>query len=226
MKRSNHLKTKNEVRTDGLPNPTVISDLCLPVLRLQLANEQLGFKPEPRSRTVSSYRLVGSGQQFATARETYPVHLFRTGNRSALYWAAVALDFRYTDPKYELVNVQIILFSGDARQQKVPMLRAEWHCSTEILEAPNAQPHWHVYTEPWPEADLGFAGRVVTNFARATEQHDTVTENYRGVPFHFAMSAQWHRMGDDAHRIKVSDAQSLIKWLSGCLTYIRGQLQE
>lgn len=214
-----------QVRIDGLSNPTLLSDLCLPVLRRQLANEQLGFKPEARSRAVSSYRLVGSRQQFATARETYPVHLFRAG-RSALYWAAVALDFHYSDPKYELVNVQIIVFRGDARQRKVPLFRAEWHCSTEVLEAQNAQPHWHAYSESWPNDDPGFGERVVTYFTPSKEQQGADTQDTHSIPFHFAMSAQWDRLGDDAHRIKPENVQSLARWLSGCLSYIRTQLRE
>ena len=190
------LKVGKQVSTRGLPNPTVVSDLCLPILRRQLANEQLGFKSEARSRSVSSFRLVGREQQFASARETYPIHLFRAG-RSALYWAAVVLDFRYTDPRYELVNVQIIVFRGDARQRKVPLFRAEWHCSREVLEAQNAQPHWHVYTESWDTNNPDFGGRVVTDFARGVEKKEGGANDPRGIPFHFARSSQWHRLGNE-----------------------------
>jgi hypothetical protein len=225
-KASHKVASSHPIGTKELQNPEVLANLCLPVLRQKLANQQIGFKAEPRVRSLSSYKLCGRNQQFGEARENYPIHLFRAGV-AELYWVAVTLEFRYTDPRYELVGAQIIVFSGNARQRKKPLLRAEWHCSREDLDAIHAQPHWHVYAEPWQPTGKPFGQKALTDFTAAEAQRAEDNQSdaeLLSVPFHFAMSSQWHIRGADSHRHEIPDVDSLQGWLSGCLAYIHSEL--
>jgi len=183
--------------------------------------QELGYGPlqfaatAKQPRGVTRYELVGTNQQRVAARDEYLVHPL-TDFTVDRYWAAVALDFQFSDPNHDLISVQIIVFKGDAFSPKQPMLRAEWHCSPTDLQAHHAQPHWHAYTSEVPvspsfDAAIPFGAPPVEQRADA-------------LRFHFAMASRWQTEGPDAHTFALPDSKTLAKWLEGCMKYIRSQL--
>jgi hypothetical protein len=148
----------------------------------------------------------------------YLVHPLRIPTADQ-YWAAFALEFHYTDPAYDLINVQIVVFRGDPFGDKRPLFRAEWHCSEADLAASHAQPHWHIYAINEPRTTEIFGERSAAQFTGL---------DIRGardvVDFHFAMSAAWDAKGVDAHRAPIADSATLTRWFEGCLQYIRSEL--
>jgi hypothetical protein len=203
-------------KTTRLANPAVLTTSCIPILEQELGYAPLTFsQTAKRFRGVTRYELVGSYQQRATARDEYLVHPL-TDSTADRYWAAVTLDFQYSDPNHDLVSIQIVVFKGDAFGPKQPMLRAEWHCSPADLQAPHAQPHWHAYTSEEP-APFSFGEPVPFEAPTGSSREP--------LSFHFAMASKWQTDGPGAHTLCLSDSTMLVKWLSGCLKYIRSQLQ-
>jgi hypothetical protein len=215
-------KALGSTAVGNVANPKSVLDFCLPVLKDHFHTENLGFTFAPRARRVSRYELRGLGQQIGTARERYSLHLL-SGGTGGLYWAAVVVEFRFVDPAYELINIEIVVFKGEAYEPKLPFFRAEWHCSPADLLERHAQPHWHVYIEQSPRSESAFDTEVVSEF-RLDEVTSEISEA-QTVPFHFAMSSSWQEHGMDAHRQPVNTVLALQNWLNGCLGYIRSQLQ-
>lgn len=207
-----------ETSTVGLPNPASLTNTCIPVME-----EQFGYSPlrfavgEQRVRGITRYELVGSFQQRAIARDRYLIHPL-PGTALERHWAAVALDFQYIDPVHNLTSAQIIVFKGDPFGDKLPLFRAEWHCSPSDLSAPHAQPHWHVYSVFEETAKATFGETRTLDFPG--DLHRVVL---RTLDFHFAMSSSWHTNGADAHRHAIANSAALTNWLQGCLQYIRGE---
>lgn len=185
--------------------------------------EQFGYSPlrfavgERRVRGITRYELVGPLQQRADARERYFVHPL-PGMAPQRHWAAVALDFQYADPVHNLTSAQIIVFRGDPYGDKLPLFRAEWHCSPSDLTAPHAQPHWHVYPLLEEIPTPTFGEPEVMDFPG--DRRSVVSQ---ALDFHFAMSSSWHTDGADAHRHRIANSAMLANWLKGCLQYIRGE---
>lgn len=205
--------------TGGLKNPQLLTNACLSILEDQFGYSPLSFTPgEPRARAVTRYELVGGLQQVARARETYRVHPLPS-NAAERYWGAVALDFQYADPGYDLISAQIVVFRGDPHAEKLPVFRAEWHCSPSDLKASHAQPHWHVYRSADAQVSSVFLEERPPEFpARAVPPPDTVN-------FHFAMSSLWQTNGTASHTHALGTLTALRNWLHGCLEYIRSELK-
>ncbi len=216
-------KTAGIAAVNKVADPTTVLRACLPVLKAQFDTDALGFAHAPLARRVSRYELQGPAQQTATARDKYAIHLLCSG-ACGLYWAAVVLDFKFVDPTHDLVNVEIVVFTGAAYGSKVPFLRAEWHCSPADLAERHAQPHWHAYVSTPSRTETHFAQEPVAEFrtnVTPSEEQETVAS----IPFHFAMSSSWQKGDQHAHREPVATVLALQNWLNGCLYYIRSQLQ-
>ena len=208
----------------GIEKPETVLDVCLPALRKQFGQTTLGFKPTIRSARVTRYALSGTGQQRGTARDAYPI-LPLCETTKAIYWAGITVNFQFLDSSHQLVDAGIIIFEGDAfAEEKIPVLRAEWYCSDEQMQAIHAQPHWHVYHPPPQYQGPGFSADSPATFAPDGQADEEVDREAQLMRFHFAMSAEWQRGGLNAHIGAITSASALGNWLSGCLSYIVGQL--
>jgi hypothetical protein len=206
----------------GIAEPKVVLDACLPALRRQFDQRTLGFKPLTRAERVTCYMLSGVNQQFGTAREVYAVHPL-CQNVDAIYWAGITVNFQFINSSHHLVDAGIVVFEGNGFGVKVPLLRAEWHCSDEHMRARHAQPHWHAYYRPEPRASAVFTPESPINFASAPEAAVNETAEAQAMQFHFAMSAAWQRGDTNGHVTSIESGKALEDWLCGCLSYIAGQ---
>jgi len=124
-----------------------------------------------------------------------------------------------------LVDAGIIVFEGQGFQQdKVPLLRAEWHCSEEQLRERHAQPHWHVYIPSQATSQRGFDPDRPLEFPSSSPEQMKDGGELEQMKFHFAMSALWQSGNPNAHTFPIESAKSLETWLCGCLGYVVGQL--
>jgi hypothetical protein len=168
--------------------------------------------------------LSGPGQQRGTAREGYTI-LPLCGSTDLIYWAGITVNFQFLNSSHQLVDAGIIIFQGDVfAEEKVPVLRAEWHCSDDQMREIHAQPHWHVYHPPQQYAGPGFSADSPTTFGPDDSVHEEANREVQLMRFHFAMSAEWQRGEKNAHVGAITSATALGDWLSGCLSYIIGQL--
>jgi hypothetical protein len=208
----------------GIEKPETVLNVCLPVLRKQFGQTTLGFEPTNRSAKVTRFTLSGTGQQRGTAREAYPIlPLCRSTN--AIYWAGITVNFQFLGSSHQLVDAGIIIFEGDAfAERKIPVLRAEWHCSDEQMQEIHAQPHWHAYHPPPQYLGPRFNAGSPTAFAPDEQTEERADREAQLMSFHFAMSAEWQRGEMKAHVGAIASAKALGDWLSGCLSYIVGQL--
>ncbi len=159
----------------GIEKPEAVLDVCLRSLRKQFAQPALGFKSAARSARVTRYSLSGPGQQKGTAREGYTI-LRLCSTTEEIYWAGITVNFQFLDTSHQLVDAGIIIFKGDVfDENKVPVLRAEWHCSDDQMRAIHAQPHWHAYHPPaqtlGPEFSAG-APSIFASGGRVDEEVD------------------------------------------------------
>ena len=198
----------------------VVKD-CIVSLNKQY-RQGLGFTSAPRSAKVTRYSVTSPYQHFGIARETYRIFpICRTVDAS--YWAGITIDFQFLDPSHHLVDAAIIIFQGEFTESKVPILRAEWHCSDDRMQAIHAQPHWHVYYPPPQYRGATFSEGSPATFSPDAQAADAVVEA-KSMYFHFAMSAEWQRGRLNAHVGAITSATDLQHWLCGCLSYIASQL--
>jgi hypothetical protein len=216
------LPTASNLCLSGIDKPEEVLKACLPALRKQLGNS-LGFTSADRTARVKRYAFTSANQQYGTARERYPI-LQLCQSVKEIYWAGITVDFQFLNLSYQLVDAGIIIFQGDGFGEKAPVLRAEWHCSDEHLQAVHAQPHWHVYPTPSGQIGPGFSPNSPRDFASDDQVKDVVDSKAQWKNFHFAMSAAWQCGDQKAHISAITSATALESWLCGCLSYIVGQL--
>jgi len=207
----------------GIDKPEDVLKACLPALRKQFNEPTLGFTSVDRTARVKRYALCGVNQKIGTAREQYrilPLYI----STSAFYWAGITVDFQFLISSHQLIDAGIIIFKGDAIADKIPVLRAEWHCADECLQAIHAQPHWHVYYPPLRYLGVGFSPDYPKDFDPDELAEDEGDSEAQLMRFHFAMSAEWQRGDQNAHVRAITSATALGGWLCGCLSYIVGEL--
>lgn len=208
----------------GIEKPETVLAVCLPALRMQFGQTALGFQGADRSARVKRYMLSGPGQQKGTAREGYTI-LPLCKSTDLIYWAGITVNFQFLNSSHQLVDAGIIIFQGDVfAEEKVPVLRAEWHCSDDQMQEIHAQPHWHVYHPPQQYVGPGFSADSPTTFGPDDSAREETNREIQLMRFHFAMSAKWQRGEQNAHIGAITSATALGDWLSGCLSYIVGQL--
>lgn len=191
------------------------------ITHLQLRREDL---PPRDQRYV--FTSNNASQAELGDRAYYVIPFWRVGHR--YYWLAASVDLAFQEKCY-LMSVSLVVFEGEATDNiKTPILRAEWDA---IQESPqrakqrstpvvHAQPHWHVY--PTAAGTAEYAERAEPKF-EADIQVFSFPQRHRAKQFHFAMASQWHTNGMDSHALDL-EVDSLLRWLEGCLTYIRSQL--
>jgi len=207
----------------GIDRPEEVLKACLPTLRKRFSQETLGFTPADRTARIKRFALSGKDQKFGIARERYAI--FPLCMKSdAIYWAGITVDFQFLISSYQLVDAGIVIFQGDAFADKVPVLRAEWHCSDDFMRAIHAQPHWHVYHPPKQSPAKGFTADGPTDFDSAENDDGAEANGAELMSFHFAMSALWQRGETNAHVEAITSAMALNGWFNGCLSYIVSQL--
>ena len=157
------------------------------------------------------------------ARERYTI-LPLCKSVDAIYWAGITVDFQFLNSSNQLIDAGIIIFKGEGFAVKIPVLRAEWHCSDCYMQAIHAQPHWHVYHPQLQRLRAGFSPDAPKDFAPGEQVEDKSGSEAQLMRFHFAMSAAWQRGDQDAHIAAITSATALGDWLCGCLSYIVGQL--
>jgi hypothetical protein len=207
----------------GIEKPEEVLKVCLPYLRKQFNEPTLGFTSVDRTARVKRYALCGVNQKIGTAREHYrilPLYM----STSAIYWAGITVDFQFLISSHQLIDAGIIIFKGDAIADKIPVLRAEWHCADEYLQAIHAQPHWHVYYPPKQSRTTGFTADTPTDFGSGENADEAEASEAELMSFHFAMSAVWQRGDMNAHVEAITSETALGGWLCGCLSYIVGEL--
>jgi len=208
----------------GIERPESVLAVCLPALRKHFGQTALNFKAAARSTRVTRYSLSGPGQQKATAREAYSI-LPLCRSPETIYWVGITVNFQFSDSTHQLVDAGIVIFKGGAfEENKAPFLRAEWHCSDDQMQAIHAQPHWHVYHPPQQYPGAGFAAGAPATFAPDDQANEEEGPEAQLMSFHFAMSAEWQRGEENSHVGAITSPTALGDWLSGCLSYIVGQL--
>lgn len=148
------------------------------------------------------------------------------------YWVTISIIFAPQATKYKLEQVKIMVFKGEVDDiDKEPFFRAEWYAPESGDK--NAQPHWHVYKTVQEASFADFepnckndTTELKTFGEEKSVAEEVKAENKKQKPFskfHFAMAAEWHK-NHHQHQINFHSEESLINWLTGCITYIRDQL--
>jgi len=106
------LPTVSNPGLSDIHKPEEVLNACLPVLRKQFEDRNLGFTATDRTARVKRYSLSGVNQKFGTAREKYPI-LPLCQSVKAIYWAGITVDFQFLTSSYQLVGAGIVIFEGD-----------------------------------------------------------------------------------------------------------------
>jgi hypothetical protein len=209
---------------------TLINKDCKNAIARALSYKNIGFeKTQGRSHSREIYWLNGDNvSRASTANTTYHVVPFLPLDDIGItYWLAVGMQFDFFEGSRIFHDASIFIFEGTySDEKKIPILRAEWGISEDGL---HAQPHWHVYPS--------YINRVIVPFITSSKEEatefvpeqvvkDTTYDDIEEkdvTKFHFAMGSLWHLNGQGAHVIEASE-DGLVKWIGGCLEYIKVQL--
>jgi len=209
---------------------TFVKD-CRSKIAEVLGNKYLG---------LTKIELHGSEQYFLSGADVIQIEGDRNYKAIPFYisdftkfWLAVALKVESRERKQYLTSISIVIFRGNFTDEKIPLLRAEWDCSSEIRNSPHAQPHWHVYSSRFRERE---DGNLALERVPEAKDFDANEANLglkeaslpklweEGEKFHFAMAATWAKLGKGAHYEDVEVA-GVVRWIEGCISYILAQFQ-
>jgi hypothetical protein len=193
----------------------MLGDNSIQFDEIVLANDEVKFE-------LSGTSIKG------TAREKYSVFLLDQV-KAELLWLGGALIFKRELGVYWLKSVSLLIFKGDAfDERKTALLRAEWDNPEPGVM--HAQPHWHVYPR--------FIGKLEEKAELEEDTDVSIFEPSESKPeyeiqdsdwptsanFHYAMASTWQTTGINSHQEKLNDLNYLLNWLRGCITYTREQL--
>jgi hypothetical protein len=159
-------------------------------------------------------------------------------------WVVVEVEYEGGQPAV-LQHVSLKVHHGPTIADAVLCFRAEW--DVRDADSKHAQPHWNVHALPFGETAstqptrdfLAYAleegGPTFAEFAATagqgnggdTEQVAQAATGYsakRMHEFHFAMAVEWSRPGE-RHSPLVTSADQIASWISGCVLYVRSQLE-
>jgi hypothetical protein len=206
--------------------PNKVTTPLLRVIRESLGDNNIGFDEVILAKGDVKFQLSGTAVK-AMARDRYSV--FPLLQREAdLFWLGGSLIFARELANYRLKSVSLIVFKGDAIDEtKTALFRAEWDSPEPGTD--HAQPHWHVY----PQIIDGKSN--VSEFDRymkyesdlndepvTTLDADPARDTARN--FHYAMASRWHTDGISYHQQGLTNVESVVKWIEGCIDYSRKQL--
>jgi hypothetical protein len=192
-----------------------------------LGDNSIQFDEVALPKNEIKFELSGSPIK-GTAREKYSVFLL-TQVGAELLWIGGALIFKREVGIYRLKSVSLLIFKGDAfDERKTALLRAEWdNPESGVI---HAQPHWHVYPhligklEEKPEFEEDPAIGIFEPPEDETENEIKDSAWPNSANFHYAMASTWQANGVNSHQEKLNDLDYLLDWLRGCITYTREQL--
>lgn len=208
-------------------DPAEVIKHVLKVIRDLLQNRSVQFEPVELAKNEVKFVLSGTSTK-GTARDKYSVFsLLQVGEE--LFWLGSYLQFKRELGRYTLLSIGLIIFKGDASdERKTALLRAEW--DNQSVGTAHAQPHWHVYPRfPEKGAALEIVGKEDGEGVEFTSEREE-TEDYdlewpTSANFHYAMASRWHASPDTAsHQERLNDLDGLLNWIRGCVGYCRGQL--
>jgi len=210
----------------------------------------INFVDTPKlARDNPTLRLVlKQGYATRTAEPTEPTEsLVRLGAAAkGIYWIAAHMIFSQHFDQYQFREVSLRVSRSDIASDPEPvhLFRAEWVFPIDDSWTDHAQPHWHILEGEFWRKKYNAYGEAVeglqpeTQRAGIQESGDHIgfdqPKTFRETGgqgqqtstldrFHFAMAAQWHAGGD--HRVRALSEDGFIKWIAGCLKYVRGQLE-
>lgn len=229
-KKTHRKKPSAEIRPAiVVEDPDEIITRVLKAFRYALGDKTIGFEKVTLARDEVRFQLSGSPIR-ATARDRYSVFsLLRL--QAELFWLGAALVFKSKLGDYELKSISLVIFKGDAfDERKTTLFRAEW--DNPEPGAIHAQPHWHVYprfieNKTNLEANGSELTPHQTDFVDSeTEiEEDEHSKWKTAANFHYAMSSRWALDGAGQHQLSLIDVEDLIRWINGCIAYSRDQLR-
>ena len=143
------------------------------------------------------------------------------------YINSIRKNFIHTNNHYCCIFITISVFQGEPHDDiKTQLFRAEWDNRYE--EEHHPQPHWHIYPNKYStrthknfEDFIGLSNEDEDFHEFLDKEHDIKIIDIKKI--HFAMNAQWSENDSDVHKIQQED--ELLRWFSGVLSHIKGQLQ-
>ena len=207
--------------------PNQVTTRVLKALREALGDNTIAFEEVSLARGEVRFELSGTAIK-ATARDRYSVFpLLQL--EAELFWLGAALIFVRELGNYRLKSIGLIVFKGDAiDERKTALFRAEW--DNPEPGTSHAQPHWHVYP------------RIIDGKVSAEEVDRNLTDEPNSVDlgvetiadedpewktasnFHYAMSSRWHSEGIGHHQENLSEIDNVVRWIKSCISYSREQL--
>ena len=141
-------------------------------------------------------------------------------------WLEIALDFKWLKSLCYVSHVSLKIYSGASPGSAALRFRGEW--DHRLAARPHAQPHWNMEPQSDALADLGTDAPWVSESSQApwSESATAPPERRPSVDlshFHFAMSATWQN-DSASHSGSLTDQDALVRWLAGCIAYIRDQV--
>jgi hypothetical protein len=210
-------------------NPAEVTMRVLKVIREVLRDKSVQFEGIELANNEVKFALSGTSTK-GTARDKYSVFLLlQMGDE--LFWLGSYLIFKRALGRYELLSVGLIIFKGEAvDEKKTALLRAEW--DNQSAGTIHAQPHWHVYPR-FPEkgetdAEIieGMEVESIESLDDNVETKDYDLEWPTSANFHYAMASRWHTSTKvNSHQEKLNDVDNLLSWIRGCVSYCNEQLR-
>ena len=236
------MRKRKKVGSQAGAKGILVSDIdplarkCRDTLRNVMNQKSIGFDkiPLPGSRD----EIVFTGGSFWASPDNqyrYPVILLRN-TTTQTYWVCVSILFERETPNIFLSHISIRVLTGDPiNENKSLRFRAEWDARTNPVGNKHAQPHWHIHfpsmmwkTDSNNHDDFRtwldqMRGNGFVELIEKTTEETVLAYWPKSSDIHFAMSARWH---DSSNHSVALEETHIAQWLSGCITYIRGQLEE
>ncbi len=159
----------------------------------------------------------------------FPVLQIREPSERDGVYLEAAIDYDRVQEMYYLTHVSLKLFFGPAPGVAALKFRAEWDPRAQADT--HAQPHWNIDAQiesqitqtatdfpPWVPVP------TIAPWVSATPHARSISKEFDMSHFHFAMSATWQSPSAQ-HSAKIEDDDALVRWISGCISYIKDQLQ-
>jgi hypothetical protein len=179
----------------------------------------------PRGKSL---RLATNPAMLRDSGGRFPVLQIRAPTERDGVYLETAIDYDWVQGRNYLTHVSLKLFFGPAPGAAALKFRAEWDPRAQAHT--HAQPHWNIDTQidpeimetqedhpPWVPEPISAPWVPVVQLAHRNSPKIDLAH------FHFAMSATW-QTPTAHHSAKIEDDDALVRWISGCISYIRDQL--
>lgn len=231
------IRTRNVPFLSTGPGPIMVERTaqvkgpCQRLLRETLGTKAIDFEEIILANDEVKLALSGSAIK-GTAREKYSVFPLLSV-AAELFWLGASIVLKRQTGSYRIKSVSLVVFKGDAiDERKTALFRAEWDSQDSPTAPIHAQPHWHVYPRLMKQLDGLDDEQEETPqgsdpyYWRETEQTEEDWQWPASANFHYAMASRWHldqRTGTSQEDL--SEIETLLNWMKGCITYSRQQLR-